>query len=71
MSKQSIKTALKRPEIRTALSALVGCPFGSWPQTAQAEQRLADELPKQRAYTRNELINAALTTDHADRYQWR
>lgn len=71
--KQSIQAALKSEDIRRALSGLVGCPTGGWGETEQAIRQIEDTIPhrEMRAYTRNQLIDAALTLDHADRYTWR
>jgi len=70
---RSIKAAMKSPAIRRALGGLVGCPVGGWAETAQARRRLIDELPlrAERSYSADDLIEAALTVDHAGRYQWR
>ncbi len=71
--KQTIEQALRREPILRALGQLIGCPVGGWAETTQAMQRIDDELPRreERAYTRNGLIDAALTVDQADRYRWR
>jgi hypothetical protein len=71
--RQSIAAALRDRQIVRALNGLVGCPVGGWAETAQAERRLVDELPRKaaRTYSINELIDAALVADHADRYAWR
>ena len=70
---KTIKTALKRPAIRRALNGLVGCPVGGWGETAQARRALVDELPLRalRNYSVGDLVEAALSLDHADRYCWR
>jgi hypothetical protein len=68
--KQSLKTALKSPEILHALGYLIGCPVGSWGETTQAWERLRAALPARdaRSYTAEELVTAGLQVDHAGRY---
>jgi len=73
MARQSLKVALKNNSVRRAIGGLVGCPVGQWAETAQSMSRLRDDIPRRdaRSYTVDELVAAALTIDHADRYQWR
>lgn len=71
--KQTIKQALQCTDIVRALNGLVGCPTGGWAETSQAQAQLRGELPirTDRAYTWQELVEHALTEDHAGRYAWR
>lgn len=61
------------PPIVRALEAIVGCPVGAWGETAQALRDLEEALPRagRRAYSRDELVAAALSVDAGGRYRWR
>jgi hypothetical protein len=67
-----VRTGRSRSLIR-GLGQLVGCPEGGWAETSQGWSRLHDELPRrdEREYTADQLVEACLRLDHADRYRWR
>lgn len=58
--------------IRRALANLIGKPVGGWGEARQAIDELRGALPTRsdRDYTTDELIEAALKVDGADRYTW-
>lgn len=75
MMAHTIKQALACCQsVVAALSGLVGCPEGGWPETEQAKRRLVDALPfrTDRNYSASDLIESALVIDRTTRrYRWR
>ena len=69
MPAKTIAQAKTTPSIRRALAAFIGLPLGSWPETQQAKRALIDALPRpgERAYSWEELVDAALVVER-DRY---
>lgn len=61
----------RRPHLARALVALAGCPVGGWGETGQAMRRVADALPfrADRTYTLDDLVDAVMTVDAADRWR--
>lgn len=78
MRRQNIQTAIREArtpgtDIHRAFNGVCGCPAGGWAETQQALSRLVDALPlrRHRSYTVDDIVDAVLELDHADRYQWK
>lgn len=79
MAKQTLVQAIhlafsgRSRDMMSAINSLAGKPFGSWPETAEAERQVRNELPfrNQRSYTVHQFIEAAYFLDKADRYRTR
>jgi len=68
--KQAVKLALAG-DLPVMRCGLAGCPVGGWAETQQAMTRIADELPRERGYKLEDLIDALYTVDSAGRYEVR
>lgn len=66
-------TSGKSVPLSRAMACLIGLPLGGWPETKQARRNILDALPARgcREYNLGQFIEAAYTTDHADRYRSR
>ena len=63
--------AIRRGKLDITRCGLAGCPVGGWPETRQAMSRIEDELPRDRTYTVQQIVDAVYTEDHAGRWQLR
>jgi hypothetical protein len=66
---KSLADTGKSKNLARAANIMTGCPRGGWAETAQAKTRLADLLPTDRSFSRQQWLEEMYVLDHAERYQ--